>query len=72
MPRSPWIYCAVFLTLLASTAAAQQPQPSRNSFAVPAVGTPLPEVTVFDHQGNRFSTEQLRDHYSVLVFGCLT
>lgn len=39
---------------------------------LPAVGTLLPEVNVFDESGNEFSTKVLRVHYTVLVFGCLT
>lgn len=38
----------------------------------PKVGAMLPEVSVFDEQGERFSTQQLRGEYAVLVFGCLT
>lgn len=47
-------------------------QQGRSGFRVPEVGTLLPGITVFDAQGNEFSTDSLRKHYSVLVFGCLT
>lgn len=53
---------------LAGVVAAQ----SRGGFRVPAAGEMLPDVTVFDDQGREFSTKSLREHYSVLVFGCLT
>jgi cytochrome oxidase Cu insertion factor (SCO1/SenC/PrrC family) len=36
------------------------------------VGSLLPEVTLYDEHGEEFSTTSLREHYSVLVFGCLT
>ena len=32
----------------------------------------LPNVNVFDAQGNPLSTASLRGRYTVLVFGCLT
>lgn len=38
----------------------------------PEAGQPLPNVTIFDAEGKPFSLSQLRGHYSVLVFGCLT
>lgn len=44
----------------------------RNSSRLPGVGTQIPELTVYDQAGNEFSTKVLREHYSVLVFGCLT
>lgn len=39
---------------------------------LPAPGTLLPDITVFDDAGNEFSTKVLREHHTVLVFGCLT
>ena len=44
----------------------------RSGFGVPAVGTMVPEVSLFDENGQPFSTDQLRGKYTVLVFGCLT
>ncbi len=38
----------------------------------PAVGDRLPDVTLFDSEGKRFPLRQLKGHYTVLVFGCLT
>ena len=57
---------AAFLTGAAGDAWAQ------GGFRVPDAGTQLPEVTALDAQGKPFSTKSLRDHYTVLVFGCLT
>ena len=59
---------AFTMATLSITAYSQQ----RGSGRIPAVGSELPSVTVFDEQGNEFSTSSLRGSYSVLVFGCLT
>jgi hypothetical protein len=40
--------------------------------AKPLVGERLPDVTVFAIDGTPFNTADLRGHYSVLTFGCLT
>ncbi len=44
--------------------------PSQQSGSL--VGQPLPDITVYDAQGNEFSLSSLKGNYSVLVFGCLT
>ena len=36
------------------------------------VGSPMPEVTVFNEEGKPFETASLKGKYSVVVFGCLT
>ncbi len=38
----------------------------------PAVGDPLPDVTLFDSKGRPVRLRSLKEHYTVLVFGCLT
>ena len=38
----------------------------------PAIGDPFPNLTVFTPDGEEFSTSSLRDHYTVVAFGCLT
>ena len=38
----------------------------------PSVGDPLPELTVYTPDGTPFKTADLRGHYTVLTFGCLT
>jgi hypothetical protein len=38
----------------------------------PAIGEPLPSLTVFTSGGKEFKTDSLRGHYTVLAFGCLT
>lgn len=36
------------------------------------IGSPMPEVKVFDAEGKPFDTASLKGKYSVVVFGCLT
>jgi hypothetical protein len=38
----------------------------------PLVGDPLPDVMVYRADGQPLRTSDLRGHYSVLTFGCLT
>ncbi len=38
----------------------------------PAVGESLPDLTVYSPDGKEFKTADLRGHYTVLSFGCLT
>jgi cytochrome oxidase Cu insertion factor (SCO1/SenC/PrrC family) len=38
----------------------------------PAVGDALPELSVYTPDGKPFQTADLRGHYTVLTFGCMT
>ncbi len=49
-----------------------QRRPSEFERRSPSIGERLPDVEVYDAQGNRFRLSVLRGHYTVLVFGCLT
>ena len=40
--------------------------------SAPDVGDALPDVTVYDAEGQEFKLSSMRDCYSVIVFGCLT
>lgn len=40
--------------------------------ARPRVGDPLPELTAYAADGAEVRTADLRGHYTVLTFGCLT
>jgi cytochrome oxidase Cu insertion factor (SCO1/SenC/PrrC family) len=40
--------------------------------AKPAVGDALPDLTVYRPDGKEVKTSELRGHYVVLTFGCLT
>ena len=45
-----------------------------NSFnqSAPAIGDKLPQLNGFNSDGQPWNTELLKDHHTVLVFGCLT
>jgi len=45
---------------------------SRGGFGVPAAGTTLKNVKLYDDQGKPFQLSQLQGNYSVITFGCLT
>jgi cytochrome oxidase Cu insertion factor (SCO1/SenC/PrrC family) len=68
-----WIV-AVLSFAFSDPASAQRRKVSDEEFVqqAPAVGDPLPDVTVYDSQGNEVDTSSLRGHYTVLTFGCLT
>ena len=38
----------------------------------PDIGKTLPDVSAFDADGNPLSLRSLKEHYTVLVLGCLT
>ena len=38
----------------------------------PAIGQPLPDITIYDENGEPFAVRDLKGQYSVIVFGCLT
>src|SRR5688500_11735002 len=68
-------YLVIVFALLAltPTAWAQKEQKEEEFLrARPAVGDPLPDVTVYSPDGKEISTANLRGHYTVLTFGCLT
>jgi len=55
------------ITLLSGSVATAQ-----RGGRLPAPGSPLPDVVVYDEDGREFSLTDLRGEYAVLVFGCLT
>jgi cytochrome oxidase Cu insertion factor (SCO1/SenC/PrrC family) len=60
--------------LMAGSAPGQQNRPGNRGPGgeLPAVGSMLPDVALYDEHGEEFSTTSLRGQHSVLVFGCLT
>lgn len=60
--------------LLPSLASAQNLHEREAEFldTAPLIGEPLPEVNVYSADGRPFLTSNLRGHYTVLTFGCLT
>jgi cytochrome oxidase Cu insertion factor (SCO1/SenC/PrrC family) len=71
-----YIALAAMLSLLgpSATAPAQEEKKSEEEFVLesPTVGDSLPDLVVYDSQGNELRTSQLKGHYTVLTFGCLT
>ena len=57
---------------LAMLVAPQLSLAQRAGGSLPLVGKQLPDLTVFDENGDDFPMQQLRGEYSVIVFGCLT
>jgi len=50
----------------------RQSMQGRFDASSPAVGQPLPDVAAYDADGNPMNLGNLKGHYSVIVFGCLT
>ena len=66
---------SVLAFALAASAVAQSKKEQRDEDFLkdkPAIGDPLPEVTVYAPDGKEVSTASLRGQYTVLTFGCLT
>ncbi len=69
------IIAATLLGVAPEYATAQKKKKSSEEdfvFEKPAIGDAFPDLTVYDPDGKEFKTSQLRGHYSVLTFGCLT
>lgn len=65
------LFTITISALVAQSLCAQQ---RRDQFAknLPAVGSQLPNVEIFDDRGQVLPTEELKGNYTVLVFGCMT
>ncbi|RMF40168.1 MAG: hypothetical protein D6753_12230 [Planctomycetota bacterium] len=70
--KARWL--AVLLVACCATQAAAQRIGTGSAMGadLPAVGSVLPDITVYDQRGQVVSTATLRGSYTVLVFGCLT
>ena len=69
------IFVLILLFCICPTAVhAQTMQQREEAFldTPPRIGDPLPDVTVYSSDGTPFKTSDLRGHYTVLTFGCLT
>jgi cytochrome oxidase Cu insertion factor (SCO1/SenC/PrrC family) len=66
--------CVLLVTAVPETASAQKEKKTEEEFVKekPSIGDLLPAVTVFTPAGTVFDTSDLRGHYTVLTFGCLT
>ena len=40
--------------------------------SAPAVGSLLPDITVYDSRGKEFPLRRIKGRHAVIVFGCLT
>ena len=62
--------------VLAAPAAVGQPRREQKEEdflkGKPAVGDVIPDLTVYTSDGKEVKTSDLRGHYTVLTFGCLT
>ena len=67
---------AIMLALFAAVPAfSQNPKQEREDEFIaskPVVGDSLPELIVYSPDGTEFKTTDLRGHFTVLTFGCLT
>ncbi len=69
--------CLIALGLLLAapgTTFAQQPKKNEEDFVKekPAVGDPLPDLSVYSPDGKEVKLSSLRGRHVVLTFGCLT
>ena len=75
--RAVWALGLIAALGLAGSAQAQldprQQAAGRFEATAPAVGEPLPDLTVYDAGGTELQLgELLQGHYTVIVLGCLT
>lgn len=76
MRFAKWLLVALMLVAMSSPVQAQRKKLKVNEEdflkEAPVVGDKLPEVSVYSPTGTEFTTADLRGHYTVLTFGCLT
>ena len=64
---------AVFVGTLGMGVADAQPISRNFERNAPAIGDAMPDVVVYDRDGDEHRLRDLlREHYSVLILGCLT
>ena len=70
------VVMGAWLMWVSGTSQAQDPPPSESESPMtrrlPVVGVGVGDHRLYDESGSPFPTSQFRDHYTVLVFGCLT
>lgn len=76
MRIAKWLLVVLVFVGLSSPVQAQRQKQKVNEEdfvkEAPIVGDSLPDVTVYSPNGTEFKTADLRGHYTVLTFGCLT
>jgi cytochrome oxidase Cu insertion factor (SCO1/SenC/PrrC family) len=71
---TPLLLLLIAFLALPADVQAQRMQEREEDFlrSKPLIGDKLPTVTVYSPDGTLFKTDDLRGHYAVLTFGCLT
>lgn len=73
MLRLPIVTTSILVLALAASASAQRPGRRPSAFdQATKVGEMIPDVSGFDASGKPLNLRDLKGHYTVLVFGCLT
>jgi len=69
-----YVIALLFFACSANLHAQQKMQEREEEFLTlkPLVGDPLPDVAIYAADGSPFRTSDLRGHYTVLTFGCMT
>jgi hypothetical protein len=69
-----WLKVLLALAIQPGIASAQERKKSEAEFvrSRPAIGDAIPDVVIYDSTGKEVRTSELRGHYTVLTFGCLT
>ncbi|RLT21300.1 MAG: hypothetical protein DWI29_02220 [Planctomycetota bacterium] len=71
---APFLMLALAFIAVPIEVQAQKMQEREEDFlrSKPLIGDIFPDVTVYSPDGTPFKTGDLRGHYTVLTFGCLT
>ncbi len=74
MKTPRWFSWVIGFALCPGFAVAQRPMKKDDGFLQekPRLGERVPDLVVYDSQGQEVKVESLRGQYTVLVFGCLT
>lgn len=70
----PFLVLSLAFVALPTSVRAQKMQEREEDFlrSKPLTGDKLPDVSIYSLDGTPFKTGDLRGHYTVLTFGCLT
>ncbi len=70
----PFLILSLTFVVVSTDVQAQKMQEREEDFlrSKPLIGDKLPDLTVYAPDGTPFQTGDLRGHFTVLTFGCLT
>ena len=70
----PFLILSLAIVAIPTDVQAQKMQEREEDFlrSKPLLGDKLPDLTVYSPDGTPLQTSELRGHYTVLTFGCLT